>query len=99
MLDDLITAFKNEGVRFVTLEDAMQDPIHKAMPRVSPKFRNHLQRYALMQSVEMDEVPRETFASILNAAPMPGVESMEIYDTVLRKMCQRASGNYQWDWS
>ena len=94
-----LTAFKNEGVRFVTLEDAMQDPIHRAMPRVSRKFRNHLQRYALMQSVEMEEVPHEMFASILNAAPMPGVESMEIYDTVLRKMCQRASGNYQWDWS
>jgi peptidoglycan/xylan/chitin deacetylase (PgdA/CDA1 family) len=99
MLDDLLTALKRAGVRFVTLEDAMRDPIHKAMPRVSRKFKNHLQRYALMQGVEMDEVPQENFGSILNAAPMPGVESMEIYDTILRKMCQRASGNYQWDWS
>jgi peptidoglycan/xylan/chitin deacetylase (PgdA/CDA1 family) len=99
LLDDLLTALKDAGVRFVTLEDAMRDPIHKAMPRVSRKFKNHLQRYALMLGVEMEEVPQEKFGSILNAAPMPGVESMEIYDTILRKMCQRASGNYQWDWS
>jgi len=83
----------------VTLEDAMRDPIHKAMPRISRKFRNHLQRYALMQGVDMEEMPQEMLASILNAAPVPGVDSMEIYDTVLRKMCQRASGTYEWDWS
>ncbi|MGY3564302.1 hypothetical protein ACVWXP_007627 [Bradyrhizobium sp. USDA 4463] len=99
MLDEVITAIKGAGVRFVNLEDAMLDPVHKAMPRVSRKFRNHLQRYALMQGVEMEEVPPEMFASILNAAPTPGFESMEVYDLILRKMCQRASGAYEWDWA
>jgi hypothetical protein len=99
MLDEVITTFKDAGVRFVSLEDAMRDPIHKAMPRASRKFRNHLQRYALMQGVEMQEVPQEAFASILNAAPMPGVESIPIYDDILRRMCQRASGSYEWEWA
>ncbi|MGA2549553.1 MAG: polysaccharide deacetylase family protein [Burkholderiaceae bacterium] len=98
MLDTLINAFKDAGVRFVSLEDAMRDPVHKAMPRASKKFRNHLQRYALMQGVEMQEVPQEVFSSILNAAPMPGIDSIEIYDTILRKMCERASGRYEWEW-
>jgi hypothetical protein len=99
MLDDILTAFKGAGVRFVTLEHAMLDPVHKAMPRVSRKFRNHLQRYAMMQGVEMEEAPPELFQMILNAAPMPGFESMDIYEKLLRKLCQNASGTYQWDWT
>jgi len=98
MLDEVITTFKGDGVRFVSLEDAMRDPVHKAMPRASKMFRNHLQRYALMQGVEMQEVPQEVFASILHAAPMPGVESIDVYDKILRRMCERASGTYEWDW-
>jgi hypothetical protein len=62
-------------------------------------FRNHLQRYALMQGVEMQEVPQEALALILNAAPMPGFESIPVYDEILRKMCDRASGKYEWEWA
>jgi len=99
MLDEVIVAFKDAGVRFVSLEEAMRDPVHKAMPRASAKFRNHLQRYALMQGVEMQEVPPEVFGAILNAAPMPGIDSIEIYDKILRGMCERASGTYEWEWT
>jgi peptidoglycan/xylan/chitin deacetylase (PgdA/CDA1 family) len=99
MLDAIILAFKAAEVRFVTLEDAMHDPAHKAMPRASRMFRNHLQRYALMQGVEMQEVPQEALALILNAAPMPGFESIPVYDEILRKMCDRASGKYEWEWA
>jgi Polysaccharide deacetylase len=99
MLDDLITAFKEEGVKFVGLEYAMRDPVHKAMPRASHKFRNHLERYALMQGVAMERIPQEMLDTVLNAAPMTGFESLEVYDRMLREACKRASGNYEWDWS
>ncbi|ROZ79394.1 polysaccharide deacetylase family protein [Ramlibacter sp. WS9] len=99
MLGAILAAFSQSGVRFTSLEHAMKDPAHLGMPRISPKFVNHLQRYALMQQVEMASPPQELIQTILDAAPVPGMESIPLYERVLRKMNDRAGGTYSWDWS
>ncbi len=98
-LDDILTAFKDLGVQFVSLDHAMKDVAHRAMPQTSTKFVNHLQRFALAQGLPLDKVPPELMHAVLEASPRAGMDSMAFYDAMLRKMCERAGGTYEWDWS
>ncbi|MGG2399865.1 polysaccharide deacetylase family protein [Pseudomonas sp. SH1-B] len=98
-MDDILSAFKDLGVKFVTLDHAMKDVVHRTMPPVSPKFLNHLQRFALTQDFDLDGVPLEQMREVLEASPIAGMESFAVYDDVLRKMCERAGGTFEWDWS
>jgi peptidoglycan/xylan/chitin deacetylase (PgdA/CDA1 family) len=99
MLGEVLTAFEQSGVRFVSLEAAMKNVVHTAMPRISPRFSNHLERFAMMQGIEMDKLPPEAFAAVLEAAPIEGMESMPSYDKLLRLMNDRIGGSYVWDWN
>ena len=93
-LDSILHALSHSGVRFVSLETAMKDPVHLAMPKVSHLFTNHLERYALAQGVEVEGTPHEDVEKAMQLSPLEGFD--EKYDEVkmIRKMCDRAGGNF-----
>lgn len=98
-LDDILTAFEGLGVKFVSLDHAMKDVAHRSLPRASPKFVNHLQRFSLAQGLPIEHAPPELMQAVLDASPRAGMDSLATYDAVMRSMCERAGGEYEWDWS
>lgn len=97
-LDDILSAFKRLGVRFVSLDHAMKDVAHRAMPHVSPKFVNQLQRFCLGQGISIDKMCPSMLQAVLQASPREGMDSIAMYEGLLRALCERAGGNYEWAW-
>lgn len=98
-LDDILTAFKRLGVRFVSLDHAMKDVAHRAMPQVSPKFVNQLQRFCLGQGISIDKMIPSMLHAVLQASPREGMDSIALYENLLRGLCERAGGKYEWAWA
>lgn len=100
-LPDILNEFRKAGVRFVGLENAMNDVLHRVMPPAAPTFRNHLQRFGIAAGREVQAAPASAVQAILSAAPMAGEyeDSIAAYDNILRRCNDTAKGHYDWDWT
>ncbi len=99
-LPAILDAFLEQGVEFVTLEEAMRHPVNYAMPPAIEGFSNHLQRFAVAAGLPKPELEYERLGEILHMAPMPGSDTMAIYENgVFKPMAERLGVTYDWDWS
>ena len=67
------------------LDHAMKDVAHRAMPRASPNFVNHLQRSSLAQGLPLEHVPPEPMQAVfadVSAVPL-------VYDDDVRAEAAR----------
>jgi hypothetical protein len=87
-----------KGVRFVSLEQAMKHPVHRAFPPVSGNFRNHLQRYAEAAGDSLAQPPADLTMQVLTAALPAGENPMASYDDIIGRMVTRAGGTLDWAW-
>lgn len=99
-LPAIFEAFLEQGVEFVPLEEAMRHPVNYAMPPAIETFSNHLQRFAVAAGLASPELEHVRLGEILHLAPVPGIDTMEIYENaVFKPMAQRLGVAYDWDWS
>ncbi|WP_182376002.1 polysaccharide deacetylase family protein [Nocardioides sp. WS12] len=99
-LPAIFEAFLAQGVEFVTLDEAMRHPVNFAMPPAIESFSNHLQRFAVAAGLSVPELEYERLGEILHLAPMPGSDTMAIYENeVFKPMAERLGVAYDWDWS
>lgn len=98
-LDDILTAFEQSGVRFVSLESALDHPSNKVVPPVDWRFRNHLERTLRANGIEREQVPAELVQAVLAAAPADGWDSFDVYENhILKPIVERAGGTWLWTW-
>lgn len=98
-LDEILTAFEQAGVRFVSLESALGHPSNKVLPPVDWRFRNHLERTLLANGIEREQVPPELVNAVLSAAPVEGWDSFDVYENrILRPILERSGGTWLWTW-
>ena len=96
----IIEAYKQRGVQFVSLEQAMQHPVNFSMPPVEDSFSNHLQRYAMAAGIAKPDLSEELFGEILFKCPINGMDTLQYYDEkVLKPIADRVGSPYLWDWS
>ena len=96
----IFDAFLERGVEFVTLDEAMRHPVNFAMPPAVESFSNHLQRFAVAAGLDKPELSYERLGEILNLAPIPGSDTMAIYENgMFKPMAERLGVAYDWDWT
>lgn len=77
-LDEILDQFEAAGVQFVSLEEAMADPMNALVPpRVSPEFIHQVEKWALVHGVPVDDRPPPILEEIEKMNLMPGSSSVE----------------------
>ena len=78
-LDEILDQFEAAGVQFVSLDEAMSDPMNALVPpRVSPEFIHQVEKWALVHGVPVDDRPPPILEEIEKLNPMPGGSAIEI---------------------
>ena len=89
-LDEILDRFEEAGVRFVSLEEAMADPMNALVPpRVSPEFIHQVEKWALVHGVPVDDRPPAILEEIEKLNPAPGESAAEIRARQLASIAQR----------
>ncbi|MGP3533227.1 polysaccharide deacetylase family protein [Microbacterium sp. RD1] len=101
MLGDVLSAFEQNGVEFVSLDEAMNDQSNRAMPPAAAGFHNHLDRYLIANGIEPERIPAEAVQAVMDASPLEGYASIpDVYeDAILKPIAERARGNFVWSWT
>lgn len=78
-LGEILDRFAAVNVQFVSLEEAMADPMNALVPpRVSPEFIHQVEKWALVHGVPVDDRPPAILEAIEKLNPAPGESSAEI---------------------
>src|SRR6185295_9737607 len=77
--DEILDRFEAAGVRFVSLREAMADPMNALVPpRVSPEFIHQGEKWALVHGVPVDDRPPPILEEIELLNPAPGESAADI---------------------
>lgn len=78
-LDRILDEFEAAGVEFVSVDEAMADPMNAIVPpRVSPEFIHQVEKWALVHGVPVDDRAPKILDEIEKINPAPGESSAEI---------------------
>lgn len=78
-LDRILDEFEAAGVEFVSVDEAMADPMNAIVPpRVSPEFIHQVEKWALVHGVPVDDRAPKILEEIEQLNPAPGESSVEI---------------------
>jgi peptidoglycan/xylan/chitin deacetylase (PgdA/CDA1 family) len=78
-LDEILDRFEAAGVQFVSLAEAMADPMNALVPpRVSPEFIHQPEKWALAHGIRVDDRPPPILEEIEKLHPAPGESAAEI---------------------
>lgn len=95
-LYDILSAFRRAGVTFVSLADAMADPIHRRpAPRLAPRFLNHLQKWAVRKEVPLEEAPPSILKAVEDRLPVEGLSSEAVMAAAYKVIAEELDGTYR----
>ena len=78
-LDEILDQFEAAGVQFISLQEAMADPMNALVPpRVSPEFIHQVEKWALVHGVPVDDRAPPILEEIEKLNPAPGESAAEI---------------------
>ena len=95
-IGEILDAFAAANVRFISLEEAMLDPIYKTQPVITHKFRNQTQKWAEARGVIMPQVPPDIVHDIDKVAHIDGETNEDIFGNVLKGLCDSVGGEFSW---
>ena len=92
-MDDILTKFQMAGVEFCGLEEAMADPLNqKPAPLITPRFLNHIQKWAVHRDLPLEEVPPPILTKVEALYPMAGLAYGEMMTQVFKAVAEEAEG-------
>ena len=95
-LDDILSIFQSAGVEFVDLEEAMADPLNqKDAPLITPRFLNHIQKWAVHEGLTLEDVPPGVLEDVEKLHPMDGLEYGEVMARVFKAVADEAGGQFE----
>jgi peptidoglycan/xylan/chitin deacetylase (PgdA/CDA1 family) len=95
-IDEILDVFQAANVRFVSLEEAMRDPIYASQPVVTDRFRNTIQKWAEFKNYQIKDVPPKILDEVDAIAPIPGQETHTVFGEILTGLCARIGGTFSW---
>ena len=94
-LDAILERFLAVGVEFISLEEAMADPMNcEAVPIITPRFLNQVQKWALLKEVPIEDCPPAILAEIDRISPLPGHSTPEVMGRVFRAISDSLGGEF-----
>lgn len=78
------------GVEFISLEEAMTDPMNRGQPVVTAKFRNQVQKWAQAKGVAIENCPPAILAEVEEVCPVDGMMGHEAMGTILSRIATAA---------
>ena len=89
-LDEILDRFQAAGVEFVSLDEAMADPMNALVPpRVSPEFIHQVEKWALVHGVPVDDRAPAILEEIEKLNPAPGESAAELRARQLASIAAR----------
>ena len=94
-LDDMLARFQAAGVEFCCLEEAMADPLNQQpAPLITPRFLNHIQKWAVHKGLPLEEVPPAVLNEVEELHPMDGLAYGEMMLRVFKAVADEAEGTF-----
>jgi hypothetical protein len=94
-LGEILDRFAAAGVRFVSLEAAMADPLNRdPVPIVTPRFLNQVLKWAALREVPVEDCPPAILEEIERICPMPGHSTPEVMGRVFRAIAESVGGDF-----
>jgi peptidoglycan/xylan/chitin deacetylase (PgdA/CDA1 family) len=91
-LSRILGAFRDAGVQFISLEEAMRDPMNaERPPRLSPEFIFQVEKWALAKGVPVNDLHPRILEEIETLYPMPGESAADI-TVAMREAIAQGSG-------
>jgi hypothetical protein len=90
----LFEALAAEGVEFVSLDEAMADPIYTQPMPVTPKFLSMVEKWAEAAGVTAPLGIEEMMAEVAGTCPIEGQSTDEIFQPVLSRIAERLGGTF-----
>jgi len=87
----ILDGFAARGVEFVSLQEAMQDPMNQQQPIVTPLFRNQVQKWAELKGVPIEDCPPAILEELDSVCPIPGMGGDELVSAIF-ETAARAAG-------
>ncbi|MEQ8652852.1 MAG: polysaccharide deacetylase family protein [Kiloniellales bacterium] len=95
-LYDILAAFKKAGVVFVSLAEAMIDPLHRRpAPILTPRFLNHLQTWALHRELAIEEAPPSVLKEIEARHIVEGLSSEAVLTAVAKSVADEVGASFK----
>jgi len=92
-LDRILDEFEAAGVEFVSVDEAMADPMNAIVPpRVSPEFIHQVEKWALVHGVPVDDRAPKILDEIETINPAPGESSAEIRAKMQAMLAAKLAG-------
>ena len=92
-LHEILDQFEAAGVQFISLEEAMADPMNALVPpRVSPEFIHQVEKWALVHGVPVDDRPPPILEEIERLNVAPGESANEIRARQQAVLAERLPG-------
>lgn len=89
-LAEILDRFAEANVEFVSLEEAMADPMNCVIPpRISLEFLRQVEKWALALGVPVDDRPPRVIEEIEKLHPAPGESGMDIFHRMVAVMPER----------
>lgn len=100
---DVLAAYQEHGVTFVTLEEAMADPAnHVAPPIVTRYFRNSTQKWAEYADIEVANTPPQVLHQVSALCPIDGLDDNSVFGPALQSASELLGATFRptdLDWS
>ena len=95
-MDEVLDRFSAANVEFVSLEEAMADPMYARQPVVTGRFRNMVQKWAEAKGLNISNVPPAVLAEVEAVASIEGESTEEVFGRILVQLCDTVGGEFSW---
>lgn len=95
-MDQILDTFAAANVEFVSLEEAMADPMYATQPVVTERFRNMVQKWAQAKGVTIPNMPPAILAEVESIAEIEGESTEEVFGDILVRLCDDVGGDFSW---
>ncbi|VVE11797.1 hypothetical protein PCE31106_02660 [Pandoraea cepalis] len=94
-LPEILDRFAESGVTFVSLSEAMRDPVNNAPAGiVTPRFLNQIQKWAHIDGFTLPDCPPAILTELEALHPMAGLSTREMMGTIFGSIAEEVSGTY-----
>ncbi|WP_022720427.1 polysaccharide deacetylase family protein, partial [Rhodopseudomonas sp. B29] len=92
-IGEILEGFATGGAEFIGLDEAMSDPINgQPVPLVTHRFLNHIQKWATVRGLSIDDCPPAIVDEIDRICPMAGLSKPEVMTKVFKGICDEVGG-------
>ena len=94
-LDEILDRYEAMGVTFVSLEEAMKDPMNRdPVPIITLRFLNQVQKWAELRGQSIEDCPPAVLEQIEKVSPIAGASYAEIMTGVYKPIAERLGGEF-----